>query len=116
MLLSVALASEGAVYTVWWASLAIGVVVILVVAALLTAIVRTARQIEHSVADIWTVGQRIANNTVHIPLLHRTNQLAGGILQHATGIDRAASLIQEHAEGCPGCPHCALGPTRGGGR
>ena len=41
-----ALVSEGAAYTVWWISLGIGLVVILVVAVLLTLIVRTARQIE----------------------------------------------------------------------
>ncbi len=107
-----ALVSEGAVYTVWWISLAIGLVVILVVAVLLTLIVRTARQINGTAADIWTVGQRIANNTVHIPLLNRTNRLVEGILERASGIDGAAAQIQEHAEDCPGCPHCVLG--RGG--
>ncbi len=110
---SVALASERATYIVWGGSLALGLVVILVVAALLTVIVRTARQIESSVADIWTVGQRIANNTVHIPLLHRTNQIAGGILGRAAGIDRAAMLIEAHAVECPGCPQCSLPRSRG---
>ncbi|MDP9351253.1 MAG: hypothetical protein M3P51_06910 [Chloroflexota bacterium] len=113
MLLSMTLASERATYTVWGVSLVLGLVVILVVAALLTLIVRTARQIESSVADIWTVGQRIANNTVHIPLLHRTNQIAGGILARAAGIDRAAMLIEAHAVECPGCPQCSLPGSRG---
>ena len=94
-----ALVSEGAAYTVWWVSLGIGVVVILVVAVLLTLIVRTARQIEGVAADIWTVGQRIANNTVHIPLLHRTNQIVDGILRRASGIDEATARIEEHARG-----------------
>jgi len=93
-----ALVSEGAAYTVWWISLGIGVVVILVVAVLLTLIVRTARQIEGAAAEIWTVGQRIANNTVHIPLLHRTNQIVEGILKRASGIDGAAAAIERHAE------------------
>ena len=91
--------SEGAAYTVWWVSLGIGVVVILVVAVLLTLIVRTARQIEGVAAEIWTVGQRIANNTVHIPLLHRTNQIVDGILMRASGIDGATARIEEHARG-----------------
>ena len=90
--------SEGAAYTVWWISLGIGVVVILVVAALLTAIRRTARQINETAADIWVVGQRIANNTVHIPLLNRTNRLVDGILERASGIDEAVARIEEHAE------------------
>lgn len=97
-----ALVSEGATYTVWWISLGIGVVVILVVAILLTLIVRTARQINGTASDIWIVGQRIANNTVHIPLLNRTNRLVDGILKRASSIDGATAHIQEHAEDCPG--------------
>jgi hypothetical protein len=93
-----ALVSEGAAYTVWWISLGIGVVVILVVAILLTLIVRTARQINETAGNIWIVGQRIANNTVHIPLLNRTNRLVDGILERAAGIDEAAARIEEHAE------------------
>jgi len=93
-----ALVSEGAAYTVWWVSLGIGVVVILVVAVLLTLIVRTARQINGVVADIWTVGQRIANNTVHVPLLHRTNRLVEGILERASGVDGAVAAIERHVE------------------
>lgn len=105
----IAQVSAGAALTVWGVSLAIGVVVILVVAALLTLIVRTARQIDEEAARIWVVGQRVANNTVHIPLLHRTNQLLDAILERASGIDRATAVIQEHAEDCPGCPQCVLG-------
>lgn len=99
-------ASDRAAYTVWWISLAIGVVVILVVAALLTMIVRTARVIDGAVGQIWVVGQRIANNTVHISMLHRTNQVVDEILVHAGAIDGAAAAIESHAEGCPGCPQC----------
>ncbi len=97
-----ALVSEGAAYTVWWISLGIGAMVIVVVAVLLTLIVRTARQIEGTAADIWVVGQRIANNTVHIPLLQRTNRVVGGILERASGIDGATAAIEEHALDCPG--------------
>lgn len=93
--------SPGAVYTVWGVSLVIGVVVIVVVAVLLTLIVRTAKQIEAGVSSIWTVGQRIANNTVHIPMLHRTNQIVDGILARAGGIDGATAHIEEHANDCP---------------
>ncbi len=100
--MTLALVSPGAAYTVWWVSLGIGLVVILVVAVLLTLIVRTARQIDGAVADIWTVGQRIANNTVHIPLLHRTNQVVDDILDRAAGIDGATAAIEEHALDCPG--------------
>ncbi len=100
--MTLALVSEGAAYTVWWVSLGIGVVVIVVVAVLLTLIVRTARQIDGAVSDIWTAGQRIANNTVHIPLLHRTNQVVDDILDRAAGIDGTTAAIEQHALDCPG--------------
>lgn len=102
--------SEGAVYTAWIVSLLLGVVVIVVVALLLAAILRTVRQIDAAVAQIWVAGQRIANNTVHIPLLHETNRVAGLILERAGGIDGAAGQIEQHSGVCPSCPQCALAP------
>lgn len=102
--------TEGVVFSAWIASLVLGVVVIVVVALLLAAILRTARQIDGAVAQIWVVGQRIANNTVHIPLLHETNRVAGSILERASGIDGAAARIEEHSSGCPRCPQCVLIP------
>lgn len=100
--MSVFLVSETAASTVWWVSLALGLVVIIVVAVLLTLIVRTARHIDEAVAQIWTVGQQVANNTVHIPLLAATNRAVDGILAQAAGIDGATALIEAHANDCPG--------------
>jgi hypothetical protein len=100
--MTLALVSGGAALTVWWASLGIGVVVIVVVAVLLTLIARTARQIDGEVSKIWTVGQRIANNTIHIPLLNHTNRVVDEILERAGGIDGATEAIEEHAQECPG--------------
>lgn len=101
--------TEGAAYMIWGISLGIGLVVILVVAALLYLIARTAEDIEDGVGRIWVVGQRIANNTVHVPLLQRTNLAVARVLDHAAGIDAATAAIEQHAEGCPGCPYCARG-------
>jgi Na+-transporting methylmalonyl-CoA/oxaloacetate decarboxylase gamma subunit len=98
----IAQVSPGAALTVWWVSLGIGVVVIVVVAILLALIVRAAGQIEATAADIWTVGQRVANNTIHIPMLHRTNQIVDAIVERALGIDGATAAIEEHALDCPG--------------
>ena len=39
--------------------------------------------IDKTVARIWEVGQRVAINTVHIPALYKTNELAGEILASA---------------------------------
>ncbi len=102
--------SEGAVYTAWIVSLVLGVVVIVVVAVLLAGILRTVRHIDAAVAQIWVVGQRIANNTIHIPLLHETNRVASLILERAGGIDGAAAQIEEHSGVCPSCPRCVLAP------
>ena len=78
----------------WWISLATGGVVIAVVALLLTILARTAEQIEAGVGQIWQVGQLIANNTVHIPLLVRTNQIVAQIYQAAEGIRRSTGRIE----------------------
>ena len=103
--------SSGAVYTVWWVSLANFLVVLVVVAVLLTLILNTVHKIEQGAAQIWTVGQMFANNTVQIPLLITTNRVVDAIYGEAGKILGAATRIQAHAESCPGCPGCALSPV-----
>lgn len=101
-------APEHAMQVVWWTSLALGLTVSLVVALLLWLIQRTAVTINGVVSRIWEVGQRVANNTVHIPALYRTNEVAGEILATALNINTGAAAIEAHANGCPGCPQCML--------
>lgn len=101
--------TPAAVQQVWIASLAVFVVVLLVVAVLLTLILRTAKQIHGGVSAIWNVGQKVANNTVHLALLDRTNHLAGKILESAGRVAAATDVIATHASVCPGCPACVLG-------
>ena len=93
---------------VWWTSLALGVVVSAVVSLLLWLIHRNAATIETRVSRVWDAGQRVANNTVHIPELYKTYAAAAKILATAGRIDAAAAAIETHAAGCPGCPHCML--------
>jgi hypothetical protein len=83
-------------------------VVTAVVALLLTLVLRTAREIRDVAGEIWTVGKMVANNTIHIPLLRETNRVAGDILATAGNIVNGAAAIEQHAEGCPGCPACVL--------
>ncbi len=99
---------EQAAQFVWWTSLALGVVVSGVVALLLWLIHRAAATINGHVSNIWDAGQRVANNTVHIPALVKTNEVAGRILATAVRIDAGAAAIEQHANGCPGCPNCML--------
>ena len=96
----------------WWLAIGLSVVVTLVVAALLTIILRTARDIEDGAAAIWANGQRVANNTIHIPVLYSINETAGAILKRASGILTTAKDIVVHAQDCPGCPRCILGTAR----
>lgn len=100
--------SAGTAQTIWWGSLGIFLVVLLVVAALLQLIVNSAGRILGGVADIWTVGKQIANNTVQIPTLLRINQVATGIVGAAGDIHGALGRIHAHAESCSGCPACLL--------
>lgn len=84
----------------WTISLIVGAVVIGAVAKLLHMLTTTAEQIQAGVHQIWLSGKRIAANTVHIPLLIRTNQVAGQILEAADGIAGAAERIGQ-AVGVP---------------
>ena len=101
--------SLDAIQRVWTASLIVFGVVLAVVAALLTLILGEARKIKFGVAEIWNVGQKIANNTIHISLLDETNHVAGKILASAGGVAAATAALAAHAKSCPGCPACVLG-------
>ena len=101
--------SAHAIQIVWWSSLALGVVVSAVVALLLWLIHDTAKTIDGRVSNLWDTGQRVANNTVHVPALAKTSEVAGQILAVALRIDDGAAAIESHARGCPGCPGCMLG-------
>ena len=78
----------------WWLALGLAVAVVLVVAVLLELIVRTAHRIHQAVSDIWTGGTHIAQNTVTIALLQRTNYLAGELLGSAGHIAKATARIR----------------------
>lgn len=95
-------------YTIWWISIVILLVVTGVVGLLLALVLRTTHNILDVAGDIWTAGKLVANNTIHIPLLRDTNRVAAGILDTAKEIVGGAAAIEQHAEGCPGCPDCVL--------
>ncbi len=101
--------SEGAIQQVWIVSLVLYFVVLAVVALMLTLILRAVRRIHAGAGAIWTVGQKVANNTIQIPLLVATNHVASGILESAARTAAAVADIEKHARTCPGCPECARG-------
>lgn len=97
------------VKTIWMISLGIGVIVLIVVAILLTMIRNTAAKILDGASQIWTQGKLVANNTIQIPIfLASTNKLVEQIKSEAIEIMEATHAIEQHAEGCPGCPECVL--------
>src|SRR5262245_4725587 len=100
--------SPEAIQQMWIVTLVVYGVVLVVVAALLTLILRAAREVQAGVSAIWTVGQQVANNTIHIALLDTTNHLAGDILGSAKGIVTATAAMHAHASRCAGCPACVL--------
>ena len=102
--------SAETIQTIWTLSLIVFVVVLVVVALLLTLILGAARDIKRGVSLIWNVGQRIANNTIHLSLLRKTNDVAALILSSAVGVIGATAAVDAHAAQCPGCPACVLGP------
>jgi hypothetical protein len=106
--------TEAAIQSVWIWSLVVYGVVVAVVAVMLTLILSTARRIHEAVSAIWTVGQKVANNTIHVPLLHRTNHLLKGIVEHAGATAMAVAAVEQHAGTCPHCPTCVTGGQRGG--
>ncbi|GAC1329863.1 MAG: hypothetical protein NVSMB17_06630 [Candidatus Dormibacteria bacterium] len=98
--------------TLWWSSLAIGLVVTIVAAVLLTLVLRTARDIDAGAKLVWTEGKMVARNTIHIPDLIQTNQMVADILEGAGAIVMDARRVRGHAEKCTGCPACLLSGAR----
>lgn len=71
-------------YVIWWASLAIVVLVLVPLAiALLHRTLRAARNIQTYVAEMLAAGLGIAGNTKAITNLGATTQTAGLLLQSA---------------------------------
>jgi len=92
----------------WIAGLVIAVIVLLVAGVLLTFVLRTAAAIDDGAKEIWTVGKQVANATVELSLLRRTNQLVADVNEAATGILANARRIARHSGSCSGCPRCVL--------
>jgi K+ transporter len=106
-------ASAETIQRMWIVSLLVYGVVLVVVAVLLTLILRAAREVRAGVSAIWTGGQQVANNTIHIALLDTTNHIVDEILVSAEGVVAATAGLRAHAARCPGCPACVLGTEAG---
>ena len=94
--------------TSWWTAVIVLLVVTLVVYVLLARIITAAGAIHATVGEVWVRGQRVANNTIHIANLYKTDEYVEGILRRAGRIAVSAAAIEQHAKSCPGCPSCFL--------
>lgn len=56
----------------WWLSLGIFAVVVVIVAVLLGVIIAAAKSIDRHAGAIWVVGKEIAGNTVSIQMLEQS--------------------------------------------
>jgi hypothetical protein len=99
--------------TLWWIAIGAALAVTIVVAILLALVIGAARDIRDGAALVWTRGQQVANNTIHIALLYRTLEAVQAIRGRAGGILQEAEALRDHAETCPGCPQCILAGDRG---
>ena len=79
--------------TAWWITLAVGLVVAVVVWALLELLRRTVKQVEAGVAELWEMGQRVAQNTQTTHLLG-TTAARGSELVEEVGRHREAGRSQ----------------------
>jgi hypothetical protein len=81
--------------TLWAISLVIGLVAALVVAALLTILVRTVDDIDRSVGGLLEVAGKVAGNTANIPQLEATAPVLGLIVEEAVVQDRYMSALTD---------------------
>ena len=75
--------------TLWWITLAVGLVVAVVVWILLERLHRAVLRVERGVGEVWTMGKRVAQNTSTTYLLQTTRErgveLAEELEHHRAG-------------------------------
>ena len=84
------------VMEMWWLSLAIFAVVVVVVAVLLGVIIAAAKSIDRNAGAIWVIGKEIAGNTVAIWMLEQT---IGSLRRLSESARRIEGALQHVAEG-----------------
>ena len=76
--------------TLWWITLAVGLVVAVVVWVLLERLRRSVLAVDRDVSRVWTMGKRVAQNTSTTYLLQTTK---------ARGVELAEELELHRAGG-----------------
>lgn len=79
----------------WWLSLGIFALVVVVVAVLLGLIIGAAKSIDRHAAQIWTVGKQIAGNTVSIWMLENSVDDLRSITRETRAMAATAKAMDE---------------------
>jgi len=80
--------------TLWWITLAVGLVVAVVVWVLLERLRRAVVEVDRGVDVLWTMGKRVAQNTSTTYLLQTTKERGVELLEE----------LDEHAAAAGGGP------------
>lgn len=86
------LALSDGVVAAWWVALGVGLIVALVVWALLEILRRTVLEIDEGVANVWTMGKRVAQNTQTTYLFQTTKARGVDLLEE---LGHHAALAKE---------------------
>ena len=81
--------------TLWAISLGIGLVAALIVAALLTVLMRTVEDIRRSARALLETAGQVAGNTANIPKLQATAPVLGEIVDEALVQDRYMNALTD---------------------
>ncbi|MDP3984189.1 MAG: hypothetical protein Q8Q52_04185 [Acidimicrobiia bacterium] len=71
------------IVTLWWITLALGLVVAVVATALLHILYRMVVRIDEGVLAVWEMGKQVARNTATTWMLGQTGPLAAEIKEEA---------------------------------
>lgn len=83
------------VIDLWWLSLGVFAVVVVVVAVLLGLVIAAARQVDRHAGGIWAEGKQIAGNTVSIWTLEKTNEYLDEIRESVRSLDGTLGSLDE---------------------
>lgn len=90
------------VIELWWLSLAIFALVVVVVATLLGLIIAGVKSVDRHAGAIWIVGKQIAGNTVAIWMLEQTlgalQQLSDSTRRVEQGLGRLEAKLEGRRE------------------
>lgn len=77
--------------TLWWTTLAIGLLIAVAVIALLHLLLEAVRRVDENVSGVWTMARQLAANTATTWMLGQTPHIAAEIKEEALRHDALLS-------------------------